>query len=253
VAKAFAGAVRQARANDAKHAREATRIDRPTLAERIDRVLAIAAAEPPAADPAPAAVDPVPRMMLDAGVPRRYRAARIDDASALPAESRAMWLASASRLRAAAERGLTIAVLGLCGPGKSHMAAAVLRDWITAGPAERWPRRSAMWTRATDYFMAIKETYQHQSLRTQGRVELDHLRPELLVIDAIEMKSDKPWEDLRLTELICKRDEGMLATILIANYTREGFERAMDPTVVDRVGELIVCNWPSLRGEVLGS
>jgi DNA replication protein DnaC len=181
--------------------------------------------------------------MNRANVPKRFLSASLDEVSELPDDAVAPYRAAVDALRALLSQGVTLALVGRRGPGKTHMACALVNAFCRAG-------RSGVYLHAMDYFQELKKTYGDRSRRDESQVEIDYVRPELLVVDELHERGDTPWEDRMLTRLINKRYENELATVLIANLTPGEFEKRVGTSIVDRTSGVVVCDWPSLRGRL---
>ncbi len=208
---------------------------------------------PPAAKPPPTPEDPgrparerASRLLAAASVPKLYAAADLADASGVPADVRDRYAAAAMQLAGLADKPGLVVLLGRRGPGKTHMACGLVRHFCRAG-------RSARYAEATDYFVAVKETFGPSPKLNQSQVEAQFLRPELLVVDEVDERGDTAWEDRMLTRLVNKRYAAGVATVLVSNQTKQAFVDRVGPSIADRIldgGGIIYCEWGSLRGRV---
>jgi DNA replication protein DnaC len=111
--------------------------------------------------------------------------------------------------------------------------------------------RSAIYVKAFDFFLSIRSTYAKETAtKTEQDVLAEFSSPSLLVIDAIENRSDSPFENMLLNHLIDTRYDALKDTILIGNIDEAAFAASMGPSIVDRIHECgvkIVCNWKSFR------
>jgi DNA replication protein DnaC len=115
-------------------------------------------------------------------------------------------------------------------------------------PRPRQEATGVRYTRAMDAFLTIRKSY------STGGSEFDAMKrftdPRLLVIDEMQERSDTPFEDRVLVNIIDNRYGRMLDTVLIANSTPEQFAKAVGPSIYSRaseVGAVVECNWPSFR------
>lgn len=142
--------------------------------------------------------------------------------------------------------GGIVALLGDRGPGKTWMACCMVKRFCAAG-------MMAQYREAMDYFVELRATYGDRGRGTEMDVEARYLRPHLLVLDAVEEKSDSPSQQQMLTRLINKRMMAERITLLVSNDNGESLPSRIGPSLNDRLndgGGLIECNWPSLRGHV---
>jgi DNA replication protein DnaC len=182
-----------------------------------------------------------------AGVPKRYAEANLSDLVGLPDDVLPHFSRVAGRIMALIDRPGIVAMVGKRGTGKTWLSIGLVREFVRAG-------KTAIYREATDYFLAIKDTYSSASTRSQTAVESDHLRPALLVIDAVENRSNTEWENIMLIRLVCKRYSENRATVLISNDTEAAFKSHVGESITDRIfdgGGMVVCDWPSLRGRII--
>lgn len=156
------------------------------------------------------------------------------------------WYVTRSGLTKRLQTGFLLAMIGTRGSGKTQLAVELMNFSV-----ER--ERSALYTRAMDFFMAIKRSYKKDSKETEESVCEHYFRPEFLVIDETHERAQSAWEDQLLTNLIDKRYAAMKDTLMIANQTKQEFESAMGKSVVARLNEtggFVKCDWPSFREAV---
>jgi DNA replication protein DnaC len=180
-----------------------------------------------------------------AKIPIRYADADMDDVELIPEEERGAYAEAMLRLRTLLTTPALTMMYGPRGTGKTWMAAALVREFCAQG---RW----AMFAEAMDYFLALDQARETES-RSALQVEVDFIKPELLVLDAMEERADTPAKDRMLTRLINKRYAAVKGTLLITNETQEQFATRVGETISDRIfdgGGVINCDWPSLRGRI---
>jgi DNA replication protein DnaC len=132
---------------------------------------------------------------------------------------------------------------GRNGPGKTHLACALANAFCDRGLPARYAT-------AQQFFLELKSTFGEP-----GRTQLDLIerygKYELLVLDEIEVRSDKPWENQVLRGLIDTRYRRELATVLITNLGGAELQDYFSPAIRDRIreeGAILPCEWGSLRG-----
>jgi DNA replication protein DnaC len=139
--------------------------------------------------------------------------------------------------------GLIIALVGGRGNGKTQMAVELMK-WYTED------LKSATFTTAVEFFMAIKATYKAQSLTGEVEIMERFRKPKLLVIDEIGKRGQTEWENTLLFELLNSRYNDMLDSVLIDNRSKEEFIDMIGPSLASRMNEgggIIECTWPSFR------
>ena len=200
----------------------------------------------------PQIVHNTPRLMECHGWPQKY-------ARPLEAILGAEWAAAFERAKVITARGGILLLHGGRGNGKTRMAAEIARanaypagSRVEADPLggtrkvkERW----AVYRRAMDVFLEIRATYNSKT-RSEAEVIAALLQPGLLILDEIQERGEKPFEDRIITHLIDKRYSAELPTILIANLSKEELEASLSPSIIDRIfedGKRLEFTWPSFR------
>ena len=139
--------------------------------------------------------------------------------------------------------GIIAVFIGNRGSGKTQMSICAIREMCKLG-------KSARYTKALNFFLDIRETFRKDAECSESNIIEKYCDYDLLVIDAIENRSDSAWENLLLNHLIDIRYDRIKDTILIGNYNEKQFAENMGLSIVDRIHECgikIVCNWKSFR------
>jgi len=139
--------------------------------------------------------------------------------------------------------GIIAVIIGSRGAGKSQMAVCAIRESCKR-------LKSARYEKAMNFFLDVRKTYKDNSGLSENDVVEDYCKPALLVIDAVENRSESAFENLLLNHLIDLRYDRMLDTLLIGNLTEAQFAASMGPSIVDRIHECgikIICSWKSFR------
>lgn len=153
------------------------------------------------------------------------------------------WTAQWEKLKKELDTGVIAVIIGTRGAGKTQMAVCAIRVMCKKLKASKY-------VKAMSFFLDVRRSYSKGAEKTEHEVIAEFLAPALLVIDAIENRSDTPFENLLLNYLIDLRYDGMKDTILIGNLTEADFAASMGVSIVDRIHECgvkIVCNWTSFR------
>jgi len=141
--------------------------------------------------------------------------------------------------------GVLGVIIGNRGAGKTQMAVCAIRQTCKS-------LKSALYSKAIDFFLEIRSTYRSESKIIEKNVIDKYCNPFLLVIDAVENRSDSPFENMLLNYLVDKRYDQCKDTVLIGNFNESEFAASMGPSIVDRIHECgikIICNWKSFRRE----
>jgi len=141
------------------------------------------------------------------------------------------------------KEGVIIALIGGRGSGKTQMAVECIRALARDGKVSNF-------CTAMSFFMRIKSTYRKDATETESDVIRELSNPSLLVIDEIARRSESEWENNLLFELLNRRYNDMLDTIVICNLPKDEFEASMGSSLVSRMtenGGIVDCNWGSFR------
>jgi DNA replication protein DnaC len=155
----------------------------------------------------------------------------------------AEWNAQWCKLSSTLGSGVIAVIIGNRGAGKTQMSVCAIRQTCKSD-------RSALYSKAMNFFLDVRSSYQKESSKTEREIIQEYLKPSLLVIDAIENRSDSSFENLLLNYLIDMRYDAAKDTILIGNLNETEFAASMGLSIVDRIHECgikIVCTWKSFR------
>lgn len=139
--------------------------------------------------------------------------------------------------------GMIAVLIGNRGAGKTQMSVCAIREMCKHG-------KSALYSKVLNFFLDVRNSYRKDSKDSEKEILEKYCKPQLLVIDAIENRSDTPFENLLLNHLIDIRYDRIKDTILIGNYDEKQFAENMGLSIVDRIHECglkINCNWKSFR------
>lgn len=156
-----------------------------------------------------------------------------------------VWLQKLAMLRQLRSRGrgMTVALVGSRGTGKTQLGVELIRDTTH-------DLKPALYTTAVSFFLALKATFARDSGRTEKDVIERYVKPRTLVIDECEKRAESEWANQLFFELINQRYAAMKDTILISNQSKSDFEALLGDSIVSRMAETggtIECNWESFR------
>lgn len=164
-----------------------------------------------------------------------------------PLDTNERWLATLDQLTEKLNGGFLVGLLGRRGTGKTQLAVALIRRACNAGHACRY-------IKAMDLFREIRGAYTPVARGQAGESEGDVIERlasvGVLVIDECHQRGDTPFENNTLTNLLDRRYDAMLATVLISNQEKGEFAASMGDSVVSRIyecGAAIWCDWESYR------
>lgn len=113
------------------------------------------------------------------------------------------------------------------GTGKTHVATAILRQWIEAN------KMSVRWTTVADMIAALKEA------NDKWAESQRYTFPTLLVLDDLDNSDMTPWAREQVVAIIKRRYQEAKALVLTSNVPPSGLSD-FDPSVVSRLSEGIV-------------
>lgn len=164
----------------------------------------------------------------------------------LAEKSVGVWAEARDKIFSLLSKGTIIAIIGRRGNGKTQLG-------VNAMFAATSCLKSAYYITALRFFMRIKGTYRKDSPVSDENVVDELAAYKLLVIDEMAKRSETMWENQMLCELIDTRHAAKKDTILIGNYTQEGFEQSLDDSIIRRLndtGGVIVADWPPVSRDV---
>jgi DNA replication protein DnaC len=143
----------------------------------------------------------------------------------------------------AMENGFIVALLGSRGTGKTQMSVNVLRKFYKE-------EKSCWYTKAVDFYLDYRNCFKNDSGETEIEIVRKYSSFDLLVIDALENRSDTQFENMVLNHIIDKRYDNYKNTILISNETDREFSVSTGLSIYSRMcetGGKITCSWKSFR------
>jgi DNA replication protein DnaC len=153
------------------------------------------------------------------------------------------WGQTLEKLTAKMGTGCLVGLIGTRGGGKTQMAVELMKQ-VT----ER--ENSARFITAVEFFMRIKDSYRSDASTTEDKIVRQFTKPHLLVIDEVGKRGGTDWENNLLFELINRRYNKMLDTLLIDNRSQPEFTETIGPSLASRMNEgggIIQCNWKCFR------
>lgn len=190
----------------------------------------------------------VDALLSNARIPARYAARGLGE---FRAESKGQKFALSVCTRftddfpAQAEQGRSLVMVGAPGTGKTHLACAIAKAVIEKHQA------SALFATVSEMLRAIKETYRHDSERTERDVIRKLTDADLLVVDELGVQIGSDHEKLLLFEVLNSRYQELRPTILISNLSAEDLEEFLGHRIMDRYrecGVVLAFDWESYRG-----
>jgi DNA replication protein DnaC len=164
------------------------------------------------------------------------------------------WLAHYQDAARIVASGGIVVLYGGNGTGKTRMAYEIAKEVKAPNSSHKVNMTTKYhlpaYTTAVNLFMEIRDTYNRDSDTSERRVVERYTDASILVIDEIQERGETPFEDRKLTQIIDLRYQHEKPTILISNYSREQFAKALSPSVLDRIrenGKGLHFDWTSFR------
>lgn len=183
------------------------------------------------------------RIVRKAGIPERFRGKGFDDFRAKgPAMTEVLRLcrAYADHFDDLAKHGTSMIFSGTSGTGKTHLACAIgnqlMRD-----------RKTVLFVNAYDMLMTVKNTYDRDSQDRESDVIREFTRPDLLMIDEVDVGLASDTDRRILFAILNGRYEKMRPQILLSNLGTEGPAK----TIQDVLGSRMFDRMLEGRGKIL--
>ena len=141
------------------------------------------------------------------------------------------------------KNGSSAVLLGKCGTGKTHLAAAVGNYILNNGYTVKY---MTMY----DAVGKFKETFNNRDISEESVLKV-FADPDLLIIDEAGVGFGSTSEEIFMYRMINRRYEQMKPTMVCANLTIEEFSDKIGERVLDRLmeggGPVLVFDWDSYR------
>jgi DNA replication protein DnaC len=157
---------------------------------------------------------------IAAQLPERYRWARLDDFTDGLRAAVLAWLD---------HPGDGMLLLGECGTGKTHLAAAVIVEAIRRGG----PLWDATFRRCADLYAALREAY--RSGTSEESVLRDYANPRLLVLDDLGAGNLSDHERRFTLEILDRRHNAKLPTVVTTNWDLARISEQLDDRIASRL------------------
>ena len=143
--------------------------------------------------------------------------------------------------------GRCLMLFGGVGTGKTHLASAVLGEYLSA------ERTNAVYTTARDMIRKVRASWSDRNLNESEIIDR-YANTGLLVIDEIGVQFGSDAESILMFEIIDKRYGSRLPTVFISNLSLVEIKNVLGDRIIDRIREddglVIEMRWDSKRGKM---
>ena len=189
----------------------------------------------------------IERMMMQSAIPQRFVGRTFQNwRASTPEQEKAfkICLGFATNFESHLADGTSLVFSGAAGTGKSHLAAAILQEIM--------PRHVGVYTTFMGMIRLIRETWRHDSTRSESQVLQELGSLPLLVIDEIGVQYGTEAEHTLLFEVMDRRYRDQKPSILMTNQDKDGFRKFVGDRVYDRMTETarwVSFSWESYRAK----
>lgn len=184
-------------------------------------------------------------MVIESGLVGRLRDATFEAfAPGTVAQHAALETCEAFARNVERDSGAGLILMGKCGTGKTHLAAAIALHVM------QQRGRSALFSGARDLIREIRSTWRRDADCSESDVITKYRRATVLVIDDIGTGSSTEAEQLTLLDVIDARYRYRAPIVVTTNLDAPSLRSAVGPRCFDRLQEgaqTIVFNWSSHR------
>ena len=162
----------------------------------------------------------------NSNAPKKYR-----DFKPLNDNVNSEWKKVYEESKGVIENNGSLILIGRRGTGKTQMGVSLIGYTLTK------LKKRALYTSSFEVFLEIRNANNPNS----GTTEIDAIKkfvePQLLVIDAFEVRAETQFEDRVLNHIIDKRYNDLKSTVIISNDTAENFAKVVGNSIIDRIVE----------------
>ena len=141
--------------------------------------------------------------------------------------------------------GKWLVLIGPCGTGKGHLAAAIATQII---------REYDQWVKFKKYIelvSSIKNTWGGRTEDTEQEIITEACKCDLLIMDEIGVQFDTNAERVLIYRVLDSRYENLKPLIMTTNLCEKEIGKVVGQRILDRMceppNEIIILNWPSYR------
>lgn len=135
---------------------------------------------------------------------------------------------------------------GVCGCGKTHLAASILREMVKANAVEK-----AIFVTAPELLLKIRQSISASSDSSISEVSIidKFSSVDLLILDDLGAEKTSPWAISTLYLIIDRRNREERLTIYTTNLTLEQIEKQLNARIASRLSDckVIKINMPDFR------
>lgn len=177
-----------------------------------------------------------------AGVPQRFRDALFCNYECEGQQQRRA-LEVAQKFCSSERAGRSLILTGLPGTGKTHLACAIVHDFLSR-------RHQALFTTAIGLVRSVRDTYRRDSEISERDALRRLTKTTLLVIDEVGVQHGTEHEKTILFDVINERYQDMRPTVLSSNLSEAELGKFLGDRIMDRFAEsgaVVAMQWNSYR------
>ena len=147
------------------------------------------------------------------------------------------------------EKPESIVLTGDTGSGKTHLAVAILREFVTAGKVIS--PRDAIFTTVPDLLLSIRSGFGDSSGFTQSEEDFvnSYAKTPFLILDDLGAEKSTEWATATLSAIIDKRYRELLPTVYTTNLTLDEIGNQLSRRISSRMSDakIIKLSMPDYR------
>ena len=193
----------------------------------------------------------IENLMASSSLALRYRSLSFDNFNIVEAHKQKMQIvfdackSYADNFEQNKKDGKWLVLIGPCGTGKGHLAAAI------ANQIMRDNLGSVLFRKYIELVSKIKESWHGRTDVNENQIIAAARDCDLLILDEIGLQFETNAEKVILYRIIDGRYENVMPLIITTNLNESQLLKVVGERVLDRIYEppsqILILNWPSYR------